>query len=342
MHDSLARGMSQMSPHERQFTSVPRDVSQPSALVASQSAKPALHAPMAHAPVAQDADAFASMHGARHAPQSVSVRIDVSQPVAVMPSQSCRPGSHAPSVQRPPGHAYIAPASEQATRQAPQSVTRSSGVSHPSAAKPLQSPKPGSHAVIVHVPPVHAADAFAGAHGRAHPPQSARLVAVSTHAVPQSVCVPVHTLRHANVVPLGPQSGVPPLHVDPQAPQFVAVARLVSQPLAASMSQSRQPASHVVTTQLPVAQLSLAWASAQVTPHAPQSFEVSRRVSHPSAAMPLQSPKPASHAPTPQRPAVHDAVPCGTLGHASPHAAQSVAVPRARSHPSVARALQSA
>jgi hypothetical protein len=91
----------------------------------------------------------------------------------------------------------------------------------------------------------------------------------------------------------------PPWHtklawqVVPQAPQLVAVVcKLVSQPLAAFASQLPKPALHVDTWQLPELQLAAALARLHGLPHWPQCSAEFSRSSQPSAALPLQLPKP--------------------------------------------------
>jgi hypothetical protein len=82
------------------LTSVFRLISQPLAGLPSQSAKPALQAPMAHAPLPQVADALANVH---FVPQALQLFASVlrltSQPLAAEPSQLPEPAVHAPIVQ---------------------------------------------------------------------------------------------------------------------------------------------------------------------------------------------------------------------------------------------------
>jgi hypothetical protein len=80
----------------------------------------------------------------------------------------------------------------------------------------------------------------------------------------------------------------------PQPPQSAAVARLVSQPVAALPSQSPKPALHEAITQAPPAQAGAAPGNAQVAPHAPQSVIVVMAVSQPFCPLPSQSAKPAA------------------------------------------------
>jgi hypothetical protein len=82
------------------------------------------------------------------------------------------------------------------------------------------------------------------------------------------------------------------------APQWVEeLAVFTSQPLAALPSQSAKPAAHDATTHRPPAQALVALARAQRVPQAPQLVAlVLSEVSQPLAALPSQSPKPASQA----------------------------------------------
>ena len=59
--------------------------------------------------------------------------------------------------------------------------------SHPSAAAPLQLPKPLAHAPIAHAPAVQVLAALANRHARAQLPQLAASLARSTQAAPQQV-----------------------------------------------------------------------------------------------------------------------------------------------------------
>jgi hypothetical protein len=82
------------------------------------------------------------------------------------------------------------------------------------------------------------------------------------------------------------------LQATSQAPQSASVRSEVSQPLVGELSQSSQPASHVVIAQLPVAQLGVPWAVVHARPQAPQLTSVSSSVSQPLLRFPSQSPQP--------------------------------------------------
>ena len=93
-----------------------------------------------------------------------------------------------------------------------------------------------------------------------------------------------------------------------QPPQFaLSVFRSASQPSEAMPLQLPQPEAHAPTPHMPDAQPAVAWAgAAQTVPHTPQfATVVSRSVSQPSEAVPLQLPQPVLQVPTPQVPAVH-------------------------------------
>ena len=77
---SEARGSSQVTPQPPQSVSVLSEVSHPSAVTPLQLAKPASHAVMRHAPVAQLETACESAHATPQAPQLVVVSSAVSQP----------------------------------------------------------------------------------------------------------------------------------------------------------------------------------------------------------------------------------------------------------------------
>jgi hypothetical protein len=97
------------------------------------------------------------------------------------------------------------------------------------------------------------------------------------------------------------------------------------------MSQFPKPALHVPNVHVPVVHVALAFANAQVAPHAPQSVVVTRAVSQPFAGLASQSPKPPLHEGA-QRPFVQAVVPC-VFVHASPQRPQLVVVLTAVSQP---------
>jgi hypothetical protein len=105
--------------------------------------------------------------------------------------------------------------------------------------------------------------------------------------------------------PLDEQSGVWPLQVVVQAPQWASVVRGVSQS-GLAVSQLPNPASQVTGPQVPPARHDAEpWLTAQLFAQAPQLLALVRSVSQPGSA--VQSPKPALHLPIVQTPLTHDA-----------------------------------
>jgi hypothetical protein len=75
----------------------------------------------------------------------------------------------------------------------------------------------------------------------------------STQVAPQRVGVaPPQPLVHANADPAPEQTGVPPLHTTPHAPQLVAEEMSVSQPFAGIESQSAKPGSQAYPQVVPL------------------------------------------------------------------------------------------
>ncbi len=179
-------------------------------------------------------------------------------------------------MQAPAAHPDAAWASLQTIPHPPQlfgSVV--SGTSQPSAAIPLQSPKP------------------------------------MAHAYPQVVAMQVDVALAGGT------------HARPQLPQLAAdIVRSVSQPLDGSMSQSPIPVLQLYPQALPVQAGDAPATAGQTVPQVPQCVgsEV-RSASHPSDAIPLQSPAPALHA-KPHTPAAHVDVARGGVLHVVPQAPQ--------------------
>jgi hypothetical protein len=116
-----------------QVSGAPSEASQPFGSCMSQFAKPGVQVVIVHVPVLQLAEAWAGAHGVLQLPQSVSVRIERSQPLLVRPSQSEKPGSQTKSSQ--PFSPQVALTtfgrSVQSTPQAPQVPGVSSSASQP-------------------------------------------------------------------------------------------------------------------------------------------------------------------------------------------------------------------
>ena len=116
-------------------------------------------------------------------------------------------------------------------------------------------------------------------------------------------------------------------HTLPHAPQLVTlVLTFTSQPLLGTPSQFAKPALHADTAQNPAAQPAVALGSTQVLPQLPQDVtEDCRLVSQPSAALVLQSPKPALQAAMPHAPPTQAPLALANV-QAAPQRAQSLAL----------------
>ena len=108
-----------------------------------------------------------------HAPQlDEDVKMFISHPFAVNPSQFKNPVSQLEIVHDPPEHPEIALGKVHTTPHPPQFTGDVfSFVSQPSALIPLQSLKPALQKEMTHTPPVHADTAFAKLHTIPHDPQ---------------------------------------------------------------------------------------------------------------------------------------------------------------------------
>jgi hypothetical protein len=293
-------------------------VSQPLAALRSQSAKPALQVPTAQAPVAQVGVALATVQARPQAPQLVTVRVLVSQPLSTSRSQSAKPEAQL-SAQFPVLQVGVALAVLQASRQAPQccaEVLRL--VSQPLAALPSQSPKPALQLARPHTAPTQLATPLAGVgQARLQAPQWRTSARVSTQALLHSTVGAVHEVMQ---VPLLHTCPAP--QARPQAPQFAgSLAMGRSQPLAALPSQFAKPEAQT-TVHAPDWQTPVALGRVQLTPQLPQ-FEAlaATLTSQPFAGAPSQSAKPALQVKLQAPPwQVDDAL--ARAGHALPHAPQ--------------------
>lgn len=100
--------------------------------------------PVAHVPDEQTAPVPG--HTVVQLPQCwVEMPVLVSQPFEALPSQSAKPALQVPRVHTPAVHRAVAFENVQADPHAPQFAVVSVGVSQPSLATPLQSPKPAAH-----------------------------------------------------------------------------------------------------------------------------------------------------------------------------------------------------
>jgi hypothetical protein len=139
-------------------------------------------------------------------------------------------------------------------------------VSQPSAGLLLQSAKPKLQLAIAQVPPEHTMVALGAAQTRPQAPQLLTSVPVFTQ-------VPLHTTWPGGhcVVQVPLTQLVPLGQAWPQAPQLLgSFVRLISQPLAALVSQSAKPALQLAITQLPPEHAMVALGAVQTRPQAPQ------------------------------------------------------------------------
>jgi hypothetical protein len=113
-------------------------------------------------PAVHASTAFASEQTFPHPPQLPTlVFVLTSQPSPTDPLQLANPALQVATVQLPPAHPAVPFATEQAFPHPPQLPTLVLVLtSHPSAAIPLQSAKPGRHDPTVHAPATHAATPF--------------------------------------------------------------------------------------------------------------------------------------------------------------------------------------
>ena len=168
--------------------------------------------------------------------------------------------------------------------------------SQPSVRIPLQFAKPVAHDARVQCDATHPETAFAAVHATPQPPQFATLLRVSISqpldATPSQSRNPVAQVKpqtpavHAAVAPAGVG------HTPPQLPQCSgSVAKIASQPVAATPSQLPWPAVHVMP-HAPEAHTAVAKGPVgHDEKHAPQfAGSLVSGVSQPSVAVPLQLP----------------------------------------------------
>lgn len=196
-----------------------------------------VHAAM-HRPSIASHTGVAPEHRTPHPPQLLVLDKSDSQPFAMTPSQSAKPGKHVYE-QSPPlhvgrvfglaGHGAHPP-------QWPGSTLIDA--SQPFVALLSQSAKPATHEPE-HEPAAHARVQFGrSAQSVPHPPQLSGSARVSTHE-PEHIVVPI---EHIDVHTAGlrvPSHIKPAAHTLRQLPQLLVVVTDVSQPLLGSLSQSR-------------------------------------------------------------------------------------------------------
>jgi hypothetical protein len=289
----------QLTPQAPQLAVVLSAVSQPLAALPSQLPNPALHVPSVHVPATQLALALARLHVAPHAPQSVSVLMFRSQPLFGLPSQLAKPAAQF-GVQAPLTQDVVPLAFVHCVPQAPQLAVVLSAVSQPLALLASQLPKPALQAPRVQVPVAHEALALARLHVVPHVPQFdkvRRSVSQPLVALPSQLAKLALQVPRVQVPVVHDALALARLHVTPQAPQFESVWMLVSQPLAALLSQLPKPALQVPSWQAPPKHAAEAFEKLHALPHVPQCETlVLVLVSQPLATLLSQLPKPELHA----------------------------------------------
>lgn len=261
--------------------------------------------------------------------------MSVSQPLFGFPSQLAKPkvqlGLHTPDAQ-----AFVPCAFVHARPQAPQFVLVRSATSQPFDTFASQLPKFVLQ-VMLHAPATHVAVPLLLLQALPQAPQLEALVRVFTsqpfEAAPSQFPNPAAHAPSVQV-PLPHDSlAFARSHTLPHVPQSVSVARLASQPFAATPSQFPNPALHAWSWQAPLKHVADALAKAHAEPHAPQlPTDEFKFVSHPFAALASQSPNPGSHAML-QDPPEHVGLPLVAL-QTRPHVPQLLgSVPVATSHP---------
>lgn len=151
-------------------------VSQPLERLLSQLPKPGSQA-IEQAPSEQLAVPLALLQAVPQLPQFATLEfVFTSQPLVETPSQFANPALQVPSVHVPDGHDSLAFGRLQIEPQEPQSVSVFSEVSHPFAALPSQSPRPGLHVETPQTPETQFGVPPADGHTLLHTPQLLMLV----------------------------------------------------------------------------------------------------------------------------------------------------------------------
>ena len=256
------------------FESLAVLTSHPLAALPSQSAYPALQAPITHAPAAHVAAALAKRHTLPHAPQLFASvpRTLVSQPLLAVPSQSAKPALHPPTTHRLDEHALtLTLASEHRAPHAPQLAG--------SEAVLTQSPEQSVVPETQEVAQLPAVQTWPEAQVVAQVPQCAlsplTLVSHPFAGLPSQSANPAAHMPSVHAPATHDAPALAKRHATPHPPQlFTSAPRtLDSQPFAAVPSQSANPALHPPTTQRPDAHaFTLTLAREHAAPHAPQLF----------------------------------------------------------------------
>ena len=258
-HVPFAFGGAQDRPHAPQFVVLEAtSLSQPLLGSPSQSANPARHDATAHPPDRHAPMAFAGAHTLPQPPQLARLEPRLtSQPFAELPSQSAKPLAHTKE------HADDAQVAEAFVRdghgapQRPQFVMDAvRSVSQPLASLPSQFPEPALHAASTHAPATHDGDAWAKPHARPHEPQLDVFEAsVTSHPSAGSPLQSAKPALHRATAQAPAVHAATPSATRQTAPhvrQFITSAwRSVSQPFAATPSQSARPGAHVERVHTP-------------------------------------------------------------------------------------------
>lgn len=288
----------QTAPQAPQSSMLDRDVSQPFAGSASQSSQSASQDATAQVPEPQTPVALVGAQVTPQAPQSDAVAKSTSHPSAVDALQSSKPGSQAMP------HAlltHVGLAWGAAGQAMPQALQLRASVSVLVQAVPQMTL--GAAQVSRQVNPEVVEPSQTGVGSRHEMPQLPQVAAsengLSQPFIPspsQSPNPGSHVRVQAPIVQRGELFGSSE-HTVPQVPQSaVDEVTSVSQPLAASASQSPNPTSQPASMHVPVAHDSMPLGMSHVTPQAPQCATSVSEVSHPVSGTASQSPKPGSHA----------------------------------------------
>ncbi len=273
-----------------------------------------------------------STQPAPHRPQCSSLLRLVSQPSDSSALQSARSISQC-KVHAPREHTGKAPkGSGQTFPQVPQLSGSRSRFEH----VPSQFVRPAGQAGSQLNPSRPGAQTCPAAHSTPSEHASrAQVAALPETASQPSLASPLQSPRpesHATisqVVPAHRPEAPEGLQATPQAPQFKSLSTSdTSQPFEGSPSQSANPSKHSPRPHPASSQAGRAFGRAShVSPQAVQFSIVPSSISHPFSASSSQSAKPSSHDSNAQLSA-HMTLALGNASQTSPHAAQSLRVPR--------------
>jgi hypothetical protein len=266
-------------------------------------------------------------HGLPQLPQFFgSLFVSISHPSADLLSQSANPAVHDAMAQLELLQMGVALAGAHVVPQPPQLLTSFVVLtSQPSVASPLQSAKPVLHMATLHIELAHPALALFTTQTLLQALQLLGSFVVLTQWVPpQSVGA---LAGQPETQPEGEHTGVEAPHAAEcvavlQPPQLAGCVMSVSQPFAATPSQSAKPALQDAIAQLDPLQVAVACGVLHTFPHAPQLLgSLIVLTSHPVDAFWSQSANPVLQAATTQCDALHAAVACVRL-HAVPQMPQ--------------------